>query len=693
MKLVTLHLKNFLSYTDEKIDLCGLNIAAIVGENGSGKSSLIEGILYALFGQTRAKSDDELSKGYDNLEKQWKVEEFSVGLDFDINNKCYSIYRKRTKGGTKLHFGYADHDSDLGGNTLKDTEAKIQDVIGMDYNSFVSSVILRQNEYDALLEMSPAECKRILMRIIGIEEFEKKANAIKKLYDEIDTEYTLLIAKVKDIKEEIAQSEQVDQTLKANDILQAEVKKKIKEVEEGLELLNKRYEKVKTQYEEQGENLERLKAIEKESNKNRSQLKEIENAFEEVLEEAGGNLEKILENKNTLVDLHAELQAKQPLSYKAMEVNNSHSYAISAEVKNKKEQIEKLDKKVCDDKQVCLLKREECDTKWREQIKEEISVLKVELKALEKREESAVEEQKKSVDRYNTVTDNLKKVRAAKEVVSKHLRMKEIKESEKKLENEKQSLEKFEIEDMVTDEDVKAMEIQIKKKKEQKTGFQDDLQTTQENAGKLKALQERRTSLIERLEELRDRRGLLSTKKSVYEILYKAFSKDGIPAIMIENVVPILEKDANKTLSRLSEGKISVEFRLEKKLKGGGFSDSFEIFVTDGEGTRSVRMFSGGERFRIIFAIHTAFSRYLTRRSRMEVKLLIIDEPAGLDSDGLEKLIEVLGVMKSHYEQIFVISHIRELIDSFGSVLYVEKDGTGSHVKQKESLENLDGEI
>jgi exonuclease SbcC len=689
MKLDKIHLVNFLSYTDEKIDLTSVNIAAIVGENGSGKSSLIEAITYALFGKTRAKSDDELSKGYDNLNKAWKVDKFSVELEFIINNTGYLIRRAKTESGTKLSFQHAykipedEGKQDLSGVTLKETEAVIKDVIGMDYESFISSVILKQNEYDALLEMSPAECKKILMRVIGIEEFEKKSDSVKKLANEIEIEYSTIISKVQDIKEELVKIENVDEQVKKNEDMQKEYQSKILEAETTLDGLNKKYLDVKKKYDSQSENLLRLRQIEKESNKLSSQITEVENDLEGELSDAKKDLEAVLESKDKFpgwVDKN-----KQSL----IEQQEKEKEALVTLTKTR-EQIKQIDNRITElqaNKQVCLMSKEECNKEWKTKVGCEVTDKRKQIDDLKKKLEDCLTDKEVVRAEIEKLNEKAVRLQSATFALKHYEHLKTLKDSEKKIAAEKTKLEDVEIGSLLTDDDVTSLEIQIRKKKDFKKSLDVELQECQKYAGELKANINRKNALEERLEGLRDRKNLLKTKKEVYEVLVKAFGKDGIPAIMISNIVPILEKNCNEILSKLSEGKISVEFRLEKKLKGGGFSDSFEIFVTDEEGTRSVRMFSGGERFRIVFAIHSSFSRYLTRRSKTEVRLLVIDEPSGLDGDGLERLIEVLGVLRKDYEQIFIISHLKELTDSFENVLYVSKDGKGSHVSQKEEIE------
>ena len=98
-------------------------------------------------------------------------------------------------------------------------------------------------------------------------------------------------------------------------------------------------------------------------------------------------------------------------------------------------------------------------------------------------------------------------------------------------------------------------------------------------------------------------------------------------------------------------------------------------------GTRPYEMFSGGEAFRVNFAIRIALSRLLARRSGAKLQTLILDEGFGSqDGKGREKLIEAIDGIKEDFEKIFVITHVDELKDAFSHRIEVTKDANGSHI-------------
>jgi len=92
-------------------------------------------------------------------------------------------------------------------------------------------------------------------------------------------------------------------------------------------------------------------------------------------------------------------------------------------------------------------------------------------------------------------------------------------------------------------------------------------------------------------------------------------------------------------------------------------------------------MYSGGEAFRINFAVRIALSRLLARRAGAPLPILIIDEGFGTqDSTGIEKLKEAITSIQDDFEMIIVITHIEEMRDAFPNRIDVIKTAEGSTV-------------
>lgn len=93
-------------------------------------------------------------------------------------------------------------------------------------------------------------------------------------------------------------------------------------------------------------------------------------------------------------------------------------------------------------------------------------------------------------------------------------------------------------------------------------------------------------------------------------------------------------------------------------------------------------MFSGGEVFRVNFAIRLALSRLLAQRAGARLQTLVIDEGFGSqDAQGRQRLIEAINLVRHEFKKILVITHMEELKEAFPARIEVEKTLHGSTVR------------
>ena len=159
MKILNIELHNFMSYKESKIDFFNIKVASIIGDNGSGKSSLLEAITYALFGITRAKKDDEICRNNEDCE---------VKIKFEIDNKAFTIkrIRKFEKSG-KLQL-FDSNDENITGTTTDETQKKIEGILNANYDTFVNSAFILQNKFDEFIKKTSSEKNQIFMSFLDI---------------------------------------------------------------------------------------------------------------------------------------------------------------------------------------------------------------------------------------------------------------------------------------------------------------------------------------------------------------------------------------------------------------------------------------------------------------------------------------------------------------------------------------------
>ncbi len=168
-------------------------------------------------------------------------------------------------------------------------------------------------------------------------------------------------------------------------------------------------------------------------------------------------------------------------------------------------------------------------------------------------------------------------------------------------------------------------------------------------------------------------------QEKVYRDLAQAFGKRGIQAMLIEMALPEIEAEANNLLGRMTDNRMHVKIETQRETKKGSLLETLDINVSDELGTRNYEMFSGGEAFRINFAIRIALSKLLAKRAGAPLPTLIIDEGFGTqDSFGLEKLKEAINSIQDDFDKLIVITHIEELKDAFPTRIDVIKTAEGS---------------
>ena len=178
----------------------------------------------------------------------------------------------------------------------------------------------------------------------------------------------------------------------------------------------------------------------------------------------------------------------------------------------------------------------------------------------------------------------------------------------------------------------------------------------------------------------RDRRRL-ADDKAIYDELATAFGKNGVQALIIETAIPQLEVDSNEVLMRLTENRMSLKLQLQKgrRDRRGQPSEELDIRIADEVGTRSYETFSGGEAFRINFALRIALSRLLARRAGAPLPTLLVDEGFGSqDSAGQERLVEAIRSIQDDFEKILVITHVEQIKEAFPVRIEVTKTEMGS---------------
>ncbi len=164
---IKLQLSGFLSYREPvEVDFTTFDLACISGSNGAGKSSLLDAITWSLFGQARKRDDSVV-----NLQSVAA----EVAFTFSYEANIYRVQRSLPRGkGTSLEFQVQDDGTwrPLTERTLRETQARIEQILRLDYDTFVNAAFFLQGKADQFTQHTASKRKEVLGNILGLEAWE-----------------------------------------------------------------------------------------------------------------------------------------------------------------------------------------------------------------------------------------------------------------------------------------------------------------------------------------------------------------------------------------------------------------------------------------------------------------------------------------------------------------------------------------
>ncbi|MFB3882445.1 MAG: AAA family ATPase [Armatimonadota bacterium] len=187
MRPVRLKLKDFLSYRGEHtVEFDGVTLAALIGANGAGKSSLIDAIRFSLFGHTRGGSDGVIAEG----EQACRVEfEFALGQD------VYLVSRQRSRkgaGSTLLSFQMLTPEGAvvIDGKSVAETQRRIEEALHLTDELFCVTACANQGNVAAFSHAKPAARKQVLSDILDLVAWDRRSEAARQIGREVTAEVT-----------------------------------------------------------------------------------------------------------------------------------------------------------------------------------------------------------------------------------------------------------------------------------------------------------------------------------------------------------------------------------------------------------------------------------------------------------------------------------------------------------------------
>jgi len=728
---IYLRLTNFLSHVNSEINFSELDFVTLVigidrgnpkRSNGAGKSSLFDAITWALYEQSRA--DGDASTTMDDIVREG-TDRAEVEFHFQLGEDLYRIIRsrdqKKRKSDVVFQIKGDKRWQPIGADNKKETNAKIATTIGLDYDVFVNSVLLRQHEATAFATMTSGERKNVVAQVLQLDHYDSYNGYAKDKADEFslklsDSDNFLTLhsnasvekeqgeKELTSLQEQMAiQQRRLESLQKIMEKLrdaQAEEKTKVNVVKE----LKDRYGSLRERI---GRVTKNLQDVIKQVDRHEKEivvLKEILNKKRERILEIKQHRGDPTQIKKTLMESQEKVQLYTG-QHTELLVKVQTFLDHTEHVQNEHGRIKDLDEGNCptcyqavtiDGKQQVLTElggKLDVYKKQLAQFKQQLSVVKEAKAAAEK---SSGEAQKQR-DAYNDLQTEgrtlMTELSAGKEKMigldeslkdAQNLKTQYNQELET-IQNEiAQCLDKIEkIGDIDTSKFQQLTDEMIQKHSDinQVTS---SIGQSQVKKGTIQERIQAKAKILEQVESIKKGRVGLERDRRIYKELAQAFSKTGIQALILENSAIEIEKIANELLHKITDGRISIQILTQKQNQDGTFKEVFDVIITDEFHSSPYALYSGGEQFRIAFVIRLALSTLLARRSGVKVSAIFYDEAfTDLDGEGVDKLMEVFRALSANFRYQIVITHQSELKNQFDDVLIVTKTSEGSFITKK----------
>lgn len=692
---VRLEMENFLSHTHSVLDFdfsSALFVGAFDGDerksNGAGKSAIFQAISFALHSQTRHKTADDVVKRGQTVGK--------VEFTFIQDEHKYIIIRTRNvrTGRTDVILRRINEDGtteDLTADTTSMTNALIRDIIKSNYDVFINSSYFQQNFGFDFAEGTFSSRQSLISSLLNLSKWNDYQLSSKEEFKSWSLRVDALKAKVeqkKSLEESLSKTEkQLEEVVEQSKDLQQEEIKLTAEIRlledkarDNKDTLNKMYE-----YKKVWNDVENCRDI---LSKQKESVVRQNRALDNLVSEIADTETKINDLDREIQDLQQLVSIELDLDIHAMEASLLEGKAklnsVSGQIKNLQENDE------------CVL----CGHEWDDPVvkKSEIERRETYIEDLKTHIHNAVEQLNSAkkqqddcqkakfaldhrIDKQSKLHKsikylNLQKQNAVKEIQDSQDRVASLSQQLNDLEKQKDALDQVEGSDVADTSKVLASRIKeldrVKK----------DIYTLSFTQGSLTQEIKGFATSIEELYNVQEELRLAQRKATVYGKLTKAFSRDGVQAIIIDNVIEDITRVANQWLADFCLEPTQISFLTQKKNTKGEWRETLEIEIHTPSGISKFESLSGGEKFRVGFAIRLALSMLQARRMGGEVQALFLDEvSSSLDPAGLETFVSIIRKLEREMK-ILLITHDDKLKDEFDTVITVRRTAEGSRIER-----------
>ena len=693
LNISQIHLKNFISHADTKLNLTIPQKVLIDGKSGHGKSSVIDAFIWCLYGRSRADNRSLIRRGAERAE-------VSVALIDGQTNDEYKITRSITNGGKHdLTVTHKKKKSFLPikVNGVKNIQMFIErDLLKSSYLLFINSIAYPQDNQENFVKQTATKRKEIIMEMIKAEDYDTYYNKTKDKLNELKIALEKNLSRIESSQNTINTYKDIASGL---NVLLAEknnLEKQLTTLKEKLSELQINVDQKKvldaTINQKKNELLKTIKEIEIKQLDIDSQKMKLGSLNGMDISKMEADCAGLQEDKDTLKILQAESLILSDWLNRKMAVMSKKPAEVDFE-----EDIKTINKTIIDltyqKVTICPEIQKPCplyDKERQGKLEENKVLLKITYDKKKKQAEDVNEYIIKLAELGDEPVVDTEKINALSAVVSKKEkifadfnRLKTTRDVDIKNTQEiiAKSQDDFNIlvglKETISEE-ITGIELKIKDLESFKveasnvelnisTANTDMLDVVNkiasaENAKKLVEKEQENINIVTKENEL------VGDNTECLTLLKEAFSPTGIKAIIIDYIIPRMEEKINDILGKLSDFRV----RLDTQKKGLGKDTVLEglfisIFNELGE-EFDFDNYSGSEKMRITYAISESLA------SIQNCGFRILDEFIhGLDTETEEKFANIILRLKNEVDQLFCITHIQSIKDLFEEKIFVKK--------------------
>jgi exonuclease SbcC len=689
---VELELTNFLAYhRPGPLSFEGIHVACLAGPNGAGKSSLLDAITWCLWGKARTNSADDLIHQGES--------EMAVTLIFEQGGQRFRVLRQRKagkRGSSLLEFQGMEPENgewrQLSAGTIRETQDRIDQSLRLDYETFVNSAFLVQGRADEFTTKTPGQRKEVLSSILGLDRWQDLEALAKERIRRDEGQLRRVDARVDELARELDQRSRYAAELAEAETNAEKIGDKLAQAEgtwASLEQSRKDLVSLQRQIDELTRRIvEREREIaeanaELEQARARTDKAAIEAALSEVHSQLGKLApvqqarEETQQRRSALAEEMANLQGVNQTLGPETEPVKARAATLESATEPR---CPTCGQPLTEDHRRQLLTELHGEIERRREDyranRDRITELESQVSELDQRLQRQSEELKSRLALEKRVGE-LEAALTHADEATEHAQAIEAKLDRWRLglADEMSQRDKVEGRASETERVLKAAALtqdDVDELRKRKRLADERVGASRQQLAALESIQQQHA-------EQRQVRRDLAADLSLLEELREAFGKRGVPAMIIETVVPEMERSANELLGRMTGGRLHVRIETQREIKTGDLREALDIIISDELGSRPYELYSGGEAFRINFAIRIALSKLLANRAGAQLRSLFIDEGFGTqDARGREQLVEAITSVQDDFDRILVITHIEALKDAFPARIEVRKTPDGS---------------